>query len=78
MSNVGNDLWWSQVEDVQREMDAHYKRAELELFHRIYMRMREHGYSKGQIMKHFQDTFTIHKTAYYTRLREAGMFYVLR
>lgn len=74
----GNDLWWSQVQEVHEEMgEVHFKRAELELFYRLYKRMKDDQYTSEQIRDHFEQTFNIKKTAFYGRLRKVGFLYVI-
>lgn len=78
MNEIGNDLWWSQVQEIHEELgDVHFKQAEVELFHRLYARMKQDGYTKTQIREHFESTFNIKKAAYYGRLRKAGYSHVL-
>lgn len=75
---IGNDLWWSQVQEIHEEMgEVHFTHAELELFYRLYQRMTEDAFTKTQIREHFEQTFNIKKHAFYTRLRKVGMKYVL-
>lgn len=76
---TGNNLWRSQVNDIQQEMlpKPHFKEAELEVFYRLYSRMKNNGMSQGDIRKHFKETFGIGMTAFYTRLRKLGIKYML-
>ena len=72
----GNDLWWDQVRDLQEEIGGHYKEVEVEVFKRIYERMR--GMKQEEILKHFKETFNIGQSAFYARLRKVGQKYVIR
>ena len=76
----GNDLWWSQVQEMHEDMgtgEVHFKRAEVELFYRLYKRMKDDQYTSAQIRDHFESTFNIKYTAFYNRLRKVGKYYVL-
>ena len=76
---VGNDLWWSQVSAIHETMPkgTHFKEAEIELFYRLYSRMREDGMNQEQIRSHFVTTFNIRYGAFYTRLRKVWCRHVL-
>lgn len=77
--SVGNDLWWSQVADLHEEMGKgiHFKVAETELFYRLYKRMKGDGCTQQTIREHFEQTFGIKYSAFYTRLRRVGKIYVI-
>lgn len=77
MKIVGNDFWWSQVRNIQEEMGSHYKDAEIECFYRLYKRMKDDQMLERDIMAHFQESFDIRYTAFYTRKRKAGLKHVL-
>ncbi len=70
MLRVGNSLWWSQVRDIQEGSPGMtFKEAELHCFQRLYERMKDDGMKQMDIIAHFQETFDIKYTAFYTRLR---------
>jgi hypothetical protein len=76
---VGNDLWRSQIMEIHESMPqgTHSRESELELFYQLYKRMSEGGMSQGEIRKHFEETFNIKHSAFYTRLRKVGLKYVV-
>lgn len=76
---TGNELWWSQVASMLTEMPqgTHYREAETEVFYRLVHRMESEGLSRQVIRDHFQLTFNIGQSAFYSRLRRVGMKYVI-
>lgn len=76
--SVGNELWWSQVQDLHDKegQGKHYKETELEVFYRLYRIMKDDNMTQGQIRDHFETTFGIGYSAFYTRLRKVGRKYV--
>ena len=80
MTKPGNNLWWSQVQDLHHAEGGtrHYKETEIEVFYRLYKVMKEDGMKQAEIQQHFKEVFGIGYSAFYSRLRKMGVKYVAR
>ena len=75
---TGNSLWWETVQAFKDEQETkmHFKEAEIEVFYTLWKRMDQDGMTQEAIREHFKSTFDIGHSAFYGRLRKAGMKYV--
>ncbi len=68
-----NKLWYAQVDQHMGKYPfAHYKEAEIDLFKRIYLALRDEGRTVQQIKDQFNQTYGMTHCSYYTRYRKAA------
>lgn len=76
---TGNDLWWSQVQDLHTQEGGkrHYQEVEADLFYQLYKIMKEDNMTSEEIRLHFKETFGLGYSAFYTRVNWMRRKYVI-
>ncbi len=67
-----NRFWWEQVDRHMGTLPfADYRQAEVDLFSKIYLALRNEGKSIQAIKDEFAKTYGIQHSAFYTRVHKA-------